>query len=1165
MREIRANTQHLVDTPCQRCPSQDWILIDGQPSLCARCKHPIPKYRYESDKETQAYYRANDALTNKDFDVALDEFKSYLKSYPNNPNAVMGLLLSQYKISYDFDLKTNQYIPRNHDIELPPNFEKEILFKQAIALFKQVGDHDAITHWQRLASQINTTIREFNQFAKEASSCDVFISFKHTEQNEKGEWVETNDAFIAEHLYQQLISLGYAPGSIFFSKIDNKYYTGDFEAKIYYKLRTAKLFILVGTSIDHIESPWVKNEWARYYSLMNQGKKHPESMMIVLQDKASYLAHLDSRLKRLNLIDYPSNSFDETFSTIILKLKENIGSFSPTVSLVNLDELLEDNEEDIPVDSSTKQVVVDFIDYSVTDIEKAKENEMHLLWERGHKDKVLSLASNLIESFPRNATAYQYLFLIEAHIESLDELKTTAWLNDQGDLQTFFNYMTSIQEAKRRESIEQIIVMTPKAIKEKKPLVYPLLKFLFSTQDLLHDTKILDDLEVSLYDVCKSFNDLELFDVIMQKNNRKINKELSIVLVQLLQKIPELQLKDSPLKYLYYQLSFEPDFADTFQGETITKRILSFEIQRLSQLKKVNEKPYLLLQKLIQTIKDPSYLMAQLKTIIFRLLQQEAYDLANSYILTLHELNLSPEYVAIFKLLSQHQLSNLVELAHYPGKVDEDTLYHMKDKILSLGNRYTSHMMLTIMDQFEEFKEVEMERKKRKLNQAEYLKSFKEFDNKIAIFKPKVFVKIKEKNIELSENLVASNRFFESIYSESFQNIYFLNTSILMFKGSYQLKQPYTFYFYPGAVIQEGDFSIKIQSFLKIESPKDILSDDLIAHIRMKSLEKIAPLNDDFSFNVIQIAKLCGVPSSQDFLVKSPNNENNNLKKVALLSLLPYENEVKEYFTSQPTHFVQLRSMIESALLTFPLHEHSSLFSYLKSPINYSDYVLILKDYELMKNELSGRSLTNLIQLLALHPFEKKDEVRILNLIWSLFERNISLGSVLLKQWVVLHKELLDLREYKEKLDFFFPTLKNDINNKATKAHASNEIAKPSEKPKSNQVLVKDFKDKEAFLDLLNQSTMAIAKSYFQLLIEAKNANDLNAFLTLGYVLAKGFIYRPSDTEKALDYLEEGCEKGSNDCCILFRDIAKEGIIKNKIPKTDMWRERIRGVLDKIS
>ena len=1165
MREIRANTQHLVDTPCQRCPSKDWILIDGQPSLCARCKHPIPKYRYESDKESHAYHRANDALTDKDFDVALDQFKVYLKNYPNNPNAVMGLLLSQYKISYDFDLKANQYIPRNHDIELPPNFEKEMLFKQTIALFKQVGDTEAIHHWQALATQINTTIREFNQFAKESTSCDVFISFKHTEENADGEWKETRDAAIAEHLYHQLIELGYAPESIFFSKIDNQHYTGDFEAKIYYKLRTAKLFILVGSSIDYIESPWVKNEWARYYSFMNQGKKHPESMIVVLQDKAPYLARLDSRIKRLNLIDYPSDSFEQTFATIISHLKDKLGQFSPKLSLVNLDGLLSDHEEDIPVDASTKQVVIDFIDYSVTDIEKAKENEMHLWWEKGSKEKVLAIATQLIESYPRNATAYQYLFLIEAHIDSLDELKTTAWLNDQGDLQTFFNYMTSLQENKRRDIIEQIIIMTPRAIKEKKPLIYPLLKFLFSTQDLLHDTTILNNLETSLYETCTTFYDLELFDVIMQKHDRQMNEPLSHVLVQLLKKIPDLDLKESPLKYLYYQLTYNPEFAHSFPGDTITKRLISSEIQRLLQQKKVVDKSYLLLQKLIITIHDSTFLLVQIKTIILHLLQLEAFDLVNAYILTLHELNISPEYVALFKLLSQHKRRSIAELTHYPGQVDEDSLYHLKDKILSLGNKYASHVMLSVIEQFEEFKDVELERRTRSLDQTEYLKFRKEFDSKLAVFKPKVFTKIKETVLELSEDLVASNSLFETIYAESFHTLYFLSSSRLMFKGLYQFKKSYTFYFYPGSIIQDGDVSYSVQTCVKVECPKDMLSDDLIPYIRMRAYEKLAPLHDDKALNTLQMLKLYGCQSATDLLSKSSKDSKQQiLKTMTFLTLLPYENNVKEWLSQQKVHADDLRYLIELALLNFPLHEEESLFSYIKSSINRSDYTLIIKHYDLMKDELSSRSLMNYTLLLALHPFDKPNDVRVLNLLWSLFERNISSVTRSLKQWLYRHQPLLDLEGYQEKFMYYFPNIHDEMKPKTKKVQPKHETSTPSETPIKSPTPIANFKDKERFLDLLNQSSMAVAKAYFQQLIEAKNANDFDAYLTLGYVLAKGFTYRSSDTEKALDYLEEGCNKGSNACCILFRDVAKDGVVKNKIPKTDVWRDRIKRVLDKI-
>jgi hypothetical protein len=46
---------------------------------------------------------------------------------------------------------------------------------------------------------------------------------------------------------------------------------------------------------------------------------------------------------------------------------------------------------------------------------------------------------------------------------------------------------------------------------------------------------------------------------------------------------------------------------------------------------------------------------------------------------------------------------------------------------------------------------------------------------------------------------------------------------------------------------------------------------------------------------------------------------------------------------------------------------------------------------------------------------------------------------------------------------------------------------------------------------------------------------DFNAYLTLGYVFSKGLKHRTPDIEKALDYLEEGCDLGSNACCFFSR------------------------------
>jgi hypothetical protein len=191
-----------------------------------------------------------------------------------------------------------------------------------------------------------------------------------------------------------------------------------------------------------------------------------------------------------------------------------------------------------------------------------------------------------------------------------------------------------------------------------------------------------------------------------------------------------------------------------------------------------------------------------------------------------------------------------------------------------------------------------------------------------------VFTKIKETAMVLSEDLVASNSLFETIYGESFQTLYFLSSSRLMFKGLYQIKQPYTCFFYPGSIIQDGDVSFTRETFLHVDCPKDFLSDDLIPYIRMKAFEKIAPLHDDQALNTLQMTKLYGFQTSNDLLTQSSkDSKENSLKNIALLTLLPYENDVKEWLSQQNVYADHLRYVFQIALLNFPLNEEKSLSS----------------------------------------------------------------------------------------------------------------------------------------------------------------------------------------------------------------------------------------------
>ncbi|MFR7479105.1 MAG: TIR domain-containing protein, partial [Acutalibacteraceae bacterium] len=79
----------------------------------------------------------------------------------------------------------------------------------------------------------------------------------------------TLDSFRARSLYEKLTAKGirtfYAPESLPLGK--------NYEPIIFSALHTSRVMVLMGSKPEYFTAPWVKNEWARYLELINNGEE----------------------------------------------------------------------------------------------------------------------------------------------------------------------------------------------------------------------------------------------------------------------------------------------------------------------------------------------------------------------------------------------------------------------------------------------------------------------------------------------------------------------------------------------------------------------------------------------------------------------------------------------------------------------------------------------------------------------------------------------------------------------------------------------------------------------------------------------------------------------------------------------------------------------------
>lgn len=115
------------------------------------------------------------------------------------------------------------------------------------------------------------------QLRKEAKymAYDVFISYK----NSTPDGGHTPDRKVAAHLHRALRKEGL---EVFFSERDLT--TTEFMNEIFQAIDDARVLILVGSSADYINSPWVRNEWSTFLHATQSGRKPDGRLVTVLLD-----------------------------------------------------------------------------------------------------------------------------------------------------------------------------------------------------------------------------------------------------------------------------------------------------------------------------------------------------------------------------------------------------------------------------------------------------------------------------------------------------------------------------------------------------------------------------------------------------------------------------------------------------------------------------------------------------------------------------------------------------------------------------------------------------------------------------------------------------------------------------------------------------------------
>lgn len=248
---------------CKTCEG-NIIPIEGKNlGVCDSCGRMESLPTVTDERRTDAFNRGNHFRKNYEFDKALEEYTQIIKEDPTDAEAHWCMTLSRYGVNFQEDPNTKELIPTIDRISYTSILEDP----DYIAALKY-ADGDRKTFYEESAQRIRAIQQGLLEVSSKEDPFDVFICFKDTNDLTKK---RTRDSVLAQELYSELTKRDF---KVFFSRITLKeeHMGEEWEPYIFAALNSAKVMLVVGTSRENLDAPWVKNEWSRFQNLRRSDK-----------------------------------------------------------------------------------------------------------------------------------------------------------------------------------------------------------------------------------------------------------------------------------------------------------------------------------------------------------------------------------------------------------------------------------------------------------------------------------------------------------------------------------------------------------------------------------------------------------------------------------------------------------------------------------------------------------------------------------------------------------------------------------------------------------------------------------------------------------------------------------------------------------------------------
>ncbi len=413
---------------CNTCGAS-LINRDGR-WVCPACGTYAPEEI--TNEELTLLYNANMLLRTLDFDGAENAFTDLIERYPKNSAGYWGRLRARFGIKYERD-----YNGKN----LPTCYAEvnSVLNDRDYLKAIQYADSATKDVYQKQAAEIEKIREIWLARASKEKPYDIFICFKDSDI-ENGE-EHTVDSVRVKELYFHLRGLGYR---VFFSPVSLNGISGEeYEPYIYNALNTATVMLVYGSRAEFFSSTWMKNEWTRFLKRIREKQKSEGSLLVICDGVNP--SELPQGLRSLQAMDAKALSFAQTLEQRVaeiisrnqkpksvlerIQIKTEVGKkktvVGNTISTVKAGGALGKKENAKIVQTIKTRELGEFAIPSLPLEEQRKIDIVETFMKQGLYEDASMYVDEILSDNEGNGKAYLLKFLIEAKVNSIEQIKDT--------------------------------------------------------------------------------------------------------------------------------------------------------------------------------------------------------------------------------------------------------------------------------------------------------------------------------------------------------------------------------------------------------------------------------------------------------------------------------------------------------------------------------------------------------------------------------------------------------------------------------------------------------------------------------------------------------------------------------------------------------------------